>query len=245
MNSPFFRIQSWLKRSEQINCPAPLLEGPREGRLAALLAAAPYEAPEKKEKKKDKETREGLRPRGPTDSRSGDTHAPSAPEGEKDQEEVEEEDDSSRTRKRVASEDVGEVQPPPAPKRPCKVKIVLSDDSSASAKGSEASEEVPRRTRRAKPRAQRYVFLRCTHPALAKLGPFIDYALAFKIAAHCATSRLTMPWKGTLHQPSWGKVELSRAHHLLQSTKWLRRFYQGGPLLCRAQKEGPMSQWPR
>jgi hypothetical protein len=179
MNSPFFRIQSWLKRSEQINCPAPLPEGHREARLAALLAAAPYEALEKKEKKKDKETREGLRPQGPTDSRSEDTHAPSVPEGERDQEEVGEEDDSSRTRNRAASEDVGDVQLPPAPKRPCKAKIVLSDDSLASAKGSDASEEVPRRTRRVKPRAQRYVFLRCTPPTLAELGPFIDYVLAF------------------------------------------------------------------
>ena len=36
----------------QINCPAPLPEGPADARLAKLLVPAPYVVPEKKVKKK-------------------------------------------------------------------------------------------------------------------------------------------------------------------------------------------------
>lgn len=161
LNSLFFNPQSWLKKAEHISCPAPLPEAPRTALLTAMLAEAPYAVPEKKEKKKEKkkETRDGLRSRGPPDARSGDTHAPSTHEGEKVQEEDGEEGGSSPTKKRAASEDAGESQPPPAPKRPCRAKVALSDDNSASAKHSEAFDEVPRRTRRSKPRAQRYVCL--------------------------------------------------------------------------------------
>lgn len=161
LNSLFFNPQSWLKKAEHISCPAPLPEAPRTALLTAMLAEAPYAVPEKKEKKKEKkkETRDGLRSRGPPDARSGDTHAPSTHEGEKVQEEDGEEGGSSPTKKRAASEDAGESQSPPAPKRPCRAKVALSDDNSASAEHSEASDEVPRRTRRSKPRAQRYVCL--------------------------------------------------------------------------------------
>ena len=37
---------------EQINCPAPLPEGPTDARLAKLLVLATYVVPEKKAKKK-------------------------------------------------------------------------------------------------------------------------------------------------------------------------------------------------
>jgi hypothetical protein len=110
LNSLFSYPQNWLKKAEQVNSPAPLPEGPRTTLLMAMLAEAPYEAPEKKEKKKEKkkETREGLRSRGPPDTRSGDTQVPSTLEGEKGNEEDGEESDSSRTRKRAASEDAEE-----------------------------------------------------------------------------------------------------------------------------------------
>ena len=145
------RPQNWMKKAERINSPAPLPEGPRTPLLTALLAVEPYKAPERKEKKKDqkKEAREGLRSRGPPDTRSGDTHAPFAHEEEKEQGEDKEEDDSSRTGKRAASEDAKVEPPQPAPKRPRKAKVALSGDSSASAEDSEASEEVPQKIPRA------------------------------------------------------------------------------------------------
>ena len=47
--------------SRQINCPAPLLEGPADARLAKLLVPAPYVVPKKKVKKKAAGTQKGLR----------------------------------------------------------------------------------------------------------------------------------------------------------------------------------------
>ena len=125
-----------------------------------MLAVEPYEVSERKEKKKDqkREAREGLRSQGPPRARFGDTNAPSVQEEEKEQGGEGEEDDSSRTGKRAASKDVEEELPLPGPKRPCKAKVALSSDSSASAEDSESSEEVPQRIPRAKPWAQRYVF---------------------------------------------------------------------------------------
>ena len=43
--------------SGQINCPAPLPEGPADARLAKLLVPAPYVVPEKKDAKKATGTR--------------------------------------------------------------------------------------------------------------------------------------------------------------------------------------------
>ena len=60
---------------------------------------------------------------------------------------------SSHSKKRAASEDVEEVQPSPAPKRPCRPKLVLSDSSDEE---SEASEELPKKGPRVKPPASRY-----------------------------------------------------------------------------------------
>ena len=164
----------------QINCPAPLPEGPRTALLMAMLTEAPYVVPEKKEKKeeKKKEARDGLRPRGPPDARSEDTHAPSAHEGEKVRGEDGGDGGSSPTKKRAASEDAGESLPLPAPKRPCRAKVALSDDNSASAEHSEASAEVPRRTRRTKPRAQRYMS-RYTLSTLGRVVFVIDRVPAF------------------------------------------------------------------
>jgi hypothetical protein len=157
LTPPFFHLQSWLKKAEWIDSLAPLPEGPRTALLTAMLAVEPYKAPEKKEKKEEKEAREGLRYRGPPDTRSEDTHAPSTLEGEKEHEEEGEESESSRTRKKAASKDAEKDQPPPAQKRQCRAKVALSGDNSASVEDSEAFEEVPRRTRRVKPQAQRYI----------------------------------------------------------------------------------------
>ena len=85
---------------------------------------APYKVQENKEKKKAemREDREGLRPRGPPDTKSGDTHAPFSQEGE--QEEDREESDTSRTSKRATSDDAEEGLPPPAPKKQRRAKLV-------------------------------------------------------------------------------------------------------------------------
>jgi hypothetical protein len=107
-----FHPQSWLKKAEQINSPVPLPEGPRTALLTEMLAVVPYKAPEKKGEKR--EAREGLHPRGPLDTKSGETQAPSTHDEEKGEDG--EESDSSRTRKRVASDDAEEDQPPPAPR---------------------------------------------------------------------------------------------------------------------------------
>jgi len=149
---PFYKVLSfatfhphnWLKKAQRIDSPMPLPGGSRTPLLTAMLAVEPYEVPERKEKKKQQgEAREGLRSQIPPGARSGDTNAPSAQEEEKEQGEDGEEDDSSRIGKRVASEDAEEEPPRPAPKRPCKAKVALSGDSSASAEDFEASEEVP------------------------------------------------------------------------------------------------------
>ena len=47
--------------SGQINCPAPLPEGPADARLAKLLVLAPYVVPEKNAKKKATGTRKSAR----------------------------------------------------------------------------------------------------------------------------------------------------------------------------------------
>ncbi|KAM3366140.1 hypothetical protein ACQJBY_015570 [Aegilops geniculata] len=109
--------------------------------LSEILVVALYKAPEKKETKKGekREAHEGLCPRGPPDTKSGETQAPSAHDGE--QGEDGEEIDSSRTRKRVALDDAEEDQGPPAQKKQRRDKVVLYDDSIDSPDESEASEE--------------------------------------------------------------------------------------------------------
>ena len=104
--------------------------------LEEMLTVAPYKALKKKENKKieKREAREGLRPRGPPDTKSRETQAPSAHEGE--QEEDGEESDSSRTRKRAAPDDPEVDPPPPAQKKQWRAKVALSDNSSDSAEES-------------------------------------------------------------------------------------------------------------
>ncbi|KAE8811636.1 hypothetical protein D1007_11423 [Hordeum vulgare] len=69
----------WLKKSQQISYPAPLPEGNMTPLLAAMLVEKSYTAPrEKKEQKRGKKKiREGLRSKGPLDTRSEETLAPS------------------------------------------------------------------------------------------------------------------------------------------------------------------------
>lgn len=116
----------------------------------------PYNAPEKKDKKKNPtgEAREGLRPRVPKDTKSGDTHAHSAHDGEQDEEEEDEESGSSHIRKRAASAEVEEEHPSPAPKKRSKGKLVLLDSSDYD-EDSTASEKFPNRVPSVKPRAER------------------------------------------------------------------------------------------
>ena len=74
--------------SGQINCPAPLPEGPADARLAKLLVPAPYVVPEKKAKKKATGTRKSARRPGVSDSLSDDSKTHSSREDEEEEEET-------------------------------------------------------------------------------------------------------------------------------------------------------------
>lgn len=167
-----------MAKAEQINSLAPLPKDPSSDLLRVMLVAAPYKAPKKKVKKKTGETRDDLRSRGSPDTKSGETHAPSTHEGEEDEDG--EESDSSHARKRAASDDIEEVQPP-APKRKCRAKLVLSDISDSD-KESIASEEVPQRNPRVKPLAQRY-------ESEDPLGAFFISPLLTVHMSHCSPPR--------------------------------------------------------
>ena len=74
-----------------MKCPAPLPEEAQTPQLVALLAEEPYRVPVK-EKKGEPKKKEGLRIRGPSGARSGDTHISSALEGEEEKEEEKEDE---------------------------------------------------------------------------------------------------------------------------------------------------------
>ena len=74
--------------SGQINCPAPLLEGPADARLARLLVPAPYVVPEKKVKKKVAVTRKSARRPEVSDSSSDESKTHSSREDEEEEEET-------------------------------------------------------------------------------------------------------------------------------------------------------------
>ena len=71
---------------KQIDCPAPLLEGPATTLLTEMLVPAPYKAPEKKAKKKAPGTRKGLRRKVVQDASSKDDEVHSSHEGEEEKE---------------------------------------------------------------------------------------------------------------------------------------------------------------
>nr|XP_020193945.1 mitotic apparatus protein p62-like [Aegilops tauschii subsp. strangulata] len=90
-----------------------------------MLVPAPYKAPEKKAKKKVKEVKGGPRPKGPSDTVSGETDSYSS-----EDEEEEEESDSpfkGKGRKRAATENAGKG----APRR--KLNLPDSSDSESGA----------------------------------------------------------------------------------------------------------------
>ena len=68
--------------SGQINCPAPLPEGPADARLAKLLVPAPYVVPEKKATKKATGTRKSARHQEVSGSSSDGSKAHSSREDE-------------------------------------------------------------------------------------------------------------------------------------------------------------------
>ena len=74
--------------SGQINCPAPLPEGPADARLAKLLVPAPYVVPEKKATKRATGTRKSARRQEVSDSSSDDSKAHSSHEDEEEEEET-------------------------------------------------------------------------------------------------------------------------------------------------------------
>ena len=74
--------------SGQINCPAPLPEGPADARLAKLLVPAPYVVPEKKAAKKATGTRKSARRQEVSDPSSDCPEAHSSCEDEEEEEET-------------------------------------------------------------------------------------------------------------------------------------------------------------
>ena len=95
---------------ERIHCPAPLPEEPAGSLLTKMLVPAPYEAPKKEAYKKVKKTRSGLRCRKALDARSeGSSDAPSSKDEE---EEVEEDEPHSASRKKHAASPSLEAESP-------------------------------------------------------------------------------------------------------------------------------------
>ena len=74
--------------SGQINCPAPLPEGPADARLAKLLVPAPYVVPEKKAEKKATGTRKSARHQEVSDSSPDGSEAHFSREDEEEEEET-------------------------------------------------------------------------------------------------------------------------------------------------------------
>ena len=74
--------------SEQINCPAPLPEGPADARLAKLLVPAPYVVSEKKAAKKATGTRKSARRQEVSDPSSDGSKVHSSHEDEEEEEET-------------------------------------------------------------------------------------------------------------------------------------------------------------
>ena len=81
-------FDDWQETSGQINCPAPLPEGPADARLAKLLVPAPYVVLETKAKKKATGTRKSARRLRVSDSSSDDSKAHSSREDEEEEEET-------------------------------------------------------------------------------------------------------------------------------------------------------------
>ena len=88
----------------QIDCPAPLPEGPADALLAKMLTPAPYKVPEKT--KKAKGARKSSRRQASSDSPSDDSAAHSSP---KDEEEEEEAPPSTRGDKKRKAAPTGEA----------------------------------------------------------------------------------------------------------------------------------------
>ena len=74
--------------SGQINCPAPLPEGPADARLAKLLVPAPYVVPEKKAAKKATGTRKSARHQEVSDPSSDGSEAHSSHEDDEEEDET-------------------------------------------------------------------------------------------------------------------------------------------------------------
>ena len=70
----------------QIDCPAPLPEGPADALLAKMLTPAPYKVPEKT--KKAKGTQKSSRRQASSESPSDDSAVHSSPEDEEEEEEA-------------------------------------------------------------------------------------------------------------------------------------------------------------
>ena len=76
-----------METAEQIDCPAPLPEGPADALLMEMLVPAPYKVSEKKAEKKAPGIRKGLRCKVVPEASSKDDEADSSHEGEEEEEE--------------------------------------------------------------------------------------------------------------------------------------------------------------
>ena len=99
--------------SGQINCPAPLPEGPADARLAKLLVPAPYVVPEKKATKRATGNRKSAWRQEVSDSSSEESNTHSSREHEEEEEET----------------------PPPPVGEGKKRKVALSEEAGGSKKG--------------------------------------------------------------------------------------------------------------
>ena len=72
-----------------------------------MLVPAPYKAPEKKAKKKVKEVKSDPRPKGPSDTVSGETDAHSSHDEEEEEEEKSDSQIKARKKKRAAPAETG------------------------------------------------------------------------------------------------------------------------------------------
>ena len=81
-------FDDWQETSGQINCPAPLPEGPADARLAKLLVPASYVVPEKKATKRAMGTRKSAWHQEVSDSSSDGSEAHSSREDEEEEEET-------------------------------------------------------------------------------------------------------------------------------------------------------------
>ena len=116
----------------QIDCPAPLPEGPADALLAKMLTPAPYTVPEKT--KKAKGTRKSSRRQASLDSSSDNSATHSSPEDEEEEEDAPPSDGGDKKRKAAPT---GEAEGSK------KGRTLRPDSSTTAAEGEDISIQIP------------------------------------------------------------------------------------------------------